>query len=71
MRKMKYPHTPAHLKEHHDLLTDLEAIEVSSPQTPISSETVDLLQRTLEKHFSSDEKDYGVFVLSRSGSHFS
>jgi hemerythrin-like metal-binding protein len=62
MRKYRYPHLATHLKEHQDFLDEVEAIGLGSLDAPVSSETVALLQRSFERHFRADEKDYGAFL---------
>ena len=69
MRRLQYPHLDAHTKEHQDVLAYVRAIESSTLDAPVSAETLEFLRNSLEKHFMSDEKDYGVFVLSRSVRH--
>ena len=69
MRTVNYPHIDAHTKEHQDVLAYVKAIESSTLDAPVSAETLEFLRNSLEKHFMSDEKDYGVFVLSRSVRH--
>jgi len=67
MRTVQYPHLEAHAKEHQDFLLDVK--EIVSSGAPVSAETLEYLRKSLEKHFMADEKDYGVFVLSRSARH--
>ena len=66
MRRVHYPHIDAHTKEHQAFLADVKAIESNALDTPVSSENLEFLRSSLEGHFMSDEKDYGVFFLSRS-----
>jgi hemerythrin len=69
MRALNYPHFAEHIKEHQVLLDEVKAIESAIHEAPVSPTTLDLLTKTVESHFMADEKDYGVFFLSRRKEH--
>jgi hemerythrin-like metal-binding protein len=69
MRELNYPHFAEHIKEHQHLLDEVKAIESDIQDAPVSPCALDLLRKAMESHFMADEKDYGVFFLSRSKKH--
>ncbi len=65
MRELNYPNLVIHFNEHKQFLDEVRTIGADIQDSPVSPKTLALLESTLEKHFMADEKDYGVFRLSR------